>query len=394
MDSCSIDENIKTSNLPFYLTKIGGTLPRRRMRRFKVVGVVVCSLLIISTGVFALGNNVCKNEECPATDTNSKTQQMKTRRPQIFTQAHSNTKTYPIVLVADLDDRSRLEEGKEVWQSFLMEGELVWDGAESFQVRLEDPISIQSDYSRGGRGMELSELVMFNGDLLSVDDRTGIIFKLRRKNNLKWDVIPWIVLTDGGGDERKGLKAEWMTVKDNKLYVGGLGKEWTSIRGEYINDDPMFIKIVAPDGSIDHVPWKENYLKFREHLNISTPGYVIHEAVMWSRLLERWVFLPRRVSHLIYNDIEDEKRGSNMMVLCSEDLRSYEIKRIGTIIPTRGFSSFKFLPETNEQIIVALKSEEDDGKIATYITVFNLRGDVLMNDVKVGSEKYEGIEFL
>ena len=26
----------------------------------------------------------------------------------------------------------------------------------------------------------------------------------------------------------KGMKCEWMTVKDEHLYVGGLGKEWTT----------------------------------------------------------------------------------------------------------------------------------------------------------------------
>src|SRR3712207_6975029 len=36
------------------------------------------------------------------------------------------------------------------------------------------------------------------------------------------------------------------------------------------------------------------------------------------------------------------------------------------------FSSFKFIPNTDDQIIVALKSEEDSGKVATYIMAFTL----------------------
>lgn len=41
----------------------------------------------------------------------------------------------------------------------------------------------------------------------------------------------------------KGLKAEWMTVKGTELVVGGLGKEWTTTTGEYVNDDPMWVKV-------------------------------------------------------------------------------------------------------------------------------------------------------
>lgn len=44
-------------------------------------------------------------------------------------------------------------------------------------------------------------------------------------------LIPWVKLNDGPGNVPKGFKGEWMAVKDNDLYVGGLGKEWTSPSG-------------------------------------------------------------------------------------------------------------------------------------------------------------------
>jgi hypothetical protein len=37
-------------------------------------------------------------------------------------------------------------------------------------------------------------------------------------------MIPWVLLNDGPGNTTKGFKGEWMTVKDQHLYVGGLGK--------------------------------------------------------------------------------------------------------------------------------------------------------------------------
>lgn len=44
-------------------------------------------------------------------------------------------------------------------------------------------------------------------------------------------LIPWVILEDGPGTVDKGFKAEWMAVRDHLLYVGGLGKAWTSQSG-------------------------------------------------------------------------------------------------------------------------------------------------------------------
>ena len=44
-------------------------------------------------------------------------------------------------------------------------------------------------------------------------------------------LIPWVVLSDGDGHAAKGFKGEWMTAKNGVLYVGGLGKLWTTTTG-------------------------------------------------------------------------------------------------------------------------------------------------------------------
>ncbi len=44
-------------------------------------------------------------------------------------------------------------------------------------------------------------------------------------------LVPWVILEDGPGTVDKGFKAEWMTVKGHHLYIGGLGKEWTTQEG-------------------------------------------------------------------------------------------------------------------------------------------------------------------
>ena len=66
-----------------------------------------------------------------------------------------------------------------------------------------DETQLQSALATGGRGMELSELVVFNGKLYSVDDRTGVVYLV--ENN---KVVPWVILSDGNGGETKGFKGE------------------------------------------------------------------------------------------------------------------------------------------------------------------------------------------
>ena len=44
-------------------------------------------------------------------------------------------------------------------------------------------------------------------------------------------LVPWVILEDGPGTVDKGFKGEWMTVKNYQLYIGGLGKEWTTQEG-------------------------------------------------------------------------------------------------------------------------------------------------------------------
>lgn len=123
-------------------------------------------------------------------------------------------------------------------------------------------------------------------------------------------------------------------------------------------------------------------------------GYLIHESAAWSDTLQRWFFLPRRASHERYSEQADERRGTNLLLSSTQDFGAVTVGRVGEVVPTHGFSSFKFIPETDDQIIVALKSEEDDGKIASYIMAFTLDGRFLLPETRIGSVKYEGIEFI
>ena len=82
--------------------------------------------------------------------------------------------------------------------------------------------------------------------------------------------------------------------------------------------------------------------------------------------------------------------------MCTEFFESCEVREVTPKTPTRGFSSFSFLPGSKDEIIVALKSEENEeaGTQNTYITVFTIDGKVLLPETEIeGGRKYEGIEF-
>lgn len=126
----------------------------------------------------------------------------------------------------------------------------------------------------------------------------------------------------------------------------------------------------------------------------AVPGYLIHESACWSDALQRWFFLPRRASHERYSERDDERKGTNLLLSAGPDFGAISVRRVGEVVPTHGFSSFKFVPNTDDQVIVALKSEEDGGRVATYIMAFTLDGRFLLPETKVGNVKYEGIEFI
>lgn len=298
---------------------------------------------------------------------------------------------YKIAVISDPDTTNKDPEKANQWLSYLRKGTLsISSYGDKISVNLEDtPVTLKSQLSQGGRGMELSELVTFNGKLYTVDDRTGVIYEVAGDK-----VFPWAILADGDGKITKGLKGEWMAVKDQHLYVGGLGKEWTTITGELQNLNPQWIKIVSHLGSVFHVNWVGNYNAMRNKGGFPYPGYMIHESGVWSSIHKRWFFLPRRASAEKYDETADEHRATNLLVTCSEDFTDVRINKIGSLNNIRGFSSFKFVPGTNDQVIIALKTEEDAGKIATYITAFNIDGKILMPDKKFADIKYEGIEFV
>ncbi|KAF4107801.1 hypothetical protein G5714_012165 [Onychostoma macrolepis] len=167
---------------------------------------------------------------------------------------------YRIGVIADLDTNSRSQKDN-TWFSFLKRGHLlVSDSGDSVSVEWDpETVVLESHLSEKGRGMELSELVAFNGHLYSVDDRTGVVYRIEANR-----AVPWVILTDGDGSVSKGFKAEWLAVKDERLYVGGLGKEWTTVTGEFVNNDPQWVKVIGFHGDVEHENWVPGITRSRK----------------------------------------------------------------------------------------------------------------------------------
>ena len=156
--------------------------------------------------------------------------------------------TYRIGIIADLDQSSYKSESKNTWRSYYKKGYLSYNEKKnSIAISFDEgqPMELVNHYALNGRGMELSELVTFNGKLLTFDDRTGFVLEL-----INGKVIPWLLLMDGDGNSVKGFKSEWATVKDEVLYVGSMGKEWTTSTGEFQNFDPMYVKAITTSGNV------------------------------------------------------------------------------------------------------------------------------------------------
>lgn len=107
---------------------------------------------------------------------------------------------YRIAVIADLDTSSSSEK-KLTWFSYMHRGYLsVSESGDKVAVEWDqDKVVLETHLSEKGRGMELSELVAFNGKLYTVDDRTGIVYRIDGDK-----AIPWVILTDGDGSVAKG----------------------------------------------------------------------------------------------------------------------------------------------------------------------------------------------
>ena len=270
-------------------------------------------------------------------------------------------------------------------------------------MTLDEVRELISGHNEAGRGMELSEFTLYQNRLLGFDDRTGSVFELLSESDQKSFVAPRFVITEGEGDTDKGMKWEWATVKDGELYIGSMGKEYTRPDGSIANTNNLWIARINAKGDVTREDWAPKYDFVRKELGAPPPGYVIHEAVLWSAKQRKWLFIPRRISTETYDDVKDEHMGTNKLLIVNEKFTESKLVdiKMNHVDTLHGFSTAAFVPNSNEEHILALRSVEEDCagdlqycKQRSYAIIFDLEGNVLMEEQEISNNlKYEGVEF-
>jgi len=303
---------------------------------------------------------------------------------------------YEFAVVADLDLASR-DPNDFKWHSYLKKGVLKRHPNGNYSISWTDTIKLSTQTATNNRSMELSELIKYQGSLLSVCDYTGIVYKIDPSEG---SVFQRHALADGNGQESKPFKAEWATLKDDLMYIGSIGKEWTR-DGKILHFNPQWVKVIDSCGYITNRDWGMKYNFLRNVTNTTYPGYLIHEAVVWDQANRNWLFLPRRASTTEpYSPQTEENYGSNLLIIVDEEFKQAIVKRIGPLQSQWGFTSLKLIPETNE--LIALKVREiNSGKNSfteTVVTIFDREGKFKLESepwLSVSNTiKYEGLEFL
>ena len=64
----------------------------------------------------------------------------------------------------------------------------------------------------------------------------------------------------------------------------------------------------------------------RKATGTKSPGYLLHEAIMWHPTTSNWMIFPRRLSHEKYDAVLDEYRCSNTLISSNENFSSLRVR--------------------------------------------------------------------
>lgn len=155
------------------------------------------------------------------------------------------------------------------------------------------------------------------------------------------------------------------------------------------------LKKVSKGGHVEHLDWNLKFNALENHLGISPPGYVMHESVLWSEKNQKWYFLPRQISHENYTAERHPYANANLMITADGGFSHFRNFTIGQANPLYGFSAARFVPGSNDSIIVALRIMEIGDNFSTHLLAFTINGDIILEEEEVlDGLKYEGIEFI
>ena len=187
-------------------------------------------------------------------------------------------------------------------------------------------------------GDEYSDLIRYNGKLLTCCDATGIVFWVDPKNadkNIEEDAIlngassetivarPQHIITHKDGS---AMKLEWMT-----SYPSGVpGKDHLLMGGHGTTEKHKEVFILnALNNTIESYNWGPFYNKIAKHLNVQSTGYVVNEAIVYSEDHQCLVVAPRVISRSEpYSELVSYNNGCGKVLLlsCSNN-KSFNVER-------------------------------------------------------------------
>lgn len=322
--------------------------------------------------------------------------------------------SFAVAMIADQDEASMAEAG--AWESKLAYGKLVYKGDKgdaSYALEITGEATITTTRGdKSGRGAEYSALEVFDGKLLTMDDRTGNIDELVPKEGGGFDVKPLVdsegkevSLKLGDGKKDKPLKIEWATQKGGKLVIGSTGKERTDDDSKVVHHGEMWVKTLEPGTfkvtDMDGTP-AYNGLRAAGKVGPApaegelSQGYMIHESSRWSDEHGKWFFMPRKASRESYEEEKDTKKCVNLMLAAPEktpeDGSGVIVQPYLGFMELRGCSDFLLVPGTKDCHFFITRTEESlDNMITTYSSVIDITGKVLMKESVIGqNRKFEG----
>ena len=54
-------------------------------------------------------------------------------------------------------------------------------------------------------------------------------------------------------------------------------------------------------------------------------GYMLHESGIWSEFHKKWFFLPRRMSKQRYDEVQDERMGTNVLLSADDSFTDIKV---------------------------------------------------------------------
>eukprot|EP00929_Paragymnodinium_shiwhaense_P114214 TRINITY_DN82557_c0_g1_i1.p1 TRINITY_DN82557_c0_g1~~TRINITY_DN82557_c0_g1_i1.p1 ORF type:complete len:407 (-),score=38.06 TRINITY_DN82557_c0_g1_i1:189-1376(-) len=303
---------------------------------------------------------------------------------------------YGFGVVADLDLMSR-DPQEFIWRSYLKKGRVVRvskrDERDRFTIEWDNELELKSSTATRNRSMELSELVHYDRSFIAFCDYSGIAYKIDFHTG---KVFQRWAIADGNGDEPKPFKAEWATLKDDRIWLGSIGFEWYGPDGKVLHRNPEWIKTIDSKGLIQNLNWHPVYQTIRTATNTTAPGFMWHEAVEWEPVERVWIMLPRFASTTArYEPGTEHESTADLLIVADSDFRNIRVTRLQHHEPGFGFTSVRRLPGSRKLFMV-LRVHEDGSNQRTQAGIIDLDGNFYMDPpyVEVGARKFEGLAFI